>query len=247
MTSVRHFLARALQKVALKIDSPVPQIEFSDEFIDWLSMANAGMLERGNLHLIELALRQLPSDAPILEIGSFCGLSANILTHLKMKYHRNNRLITCDKWMFEGSGNDMDHVGDSQVDFSGYRSFVKESFLRNTRFFSPHDLPSTVEMTSGEFFEAWRKGKSAHDVFRRPLTLGGPISFCFIDGNHSYVGVKSDFLGCDAFLEKGGYLLFDDSTVMRFGVHKLMPEVLATGRYVLVAQNPNHLFQKTSD
>jgi hypothetical protein len=39
--------------------------------------------------------------------------------------------------------------------------------------------------------------------------------------------------------------LFDDSTNKTFGVHRLMPEVLATGRYQLAARNPNHLFQKT--
>jgi hypothetical protein len=54
-------------------------------------------------------------------------------------------------------------------------------------------------------------------------------------------------LNCDAALEKGGFLLFDDSTVERFGVRDLMPEVLATGKYALAAQNPNHLFQKVHD
>lgn len=246
MSKVRNFLARALRKAVFTIDPPASQAEISDEFIDWLAIANAGMLERGNLHLIDLVMRQLRSEAPILEIGSFCGLSTNILTHFKTKYGLKNRLISCDKWLFEGSGKDTDRVGDSQVDFSGYRSFVKDSFLRNTAFFSAHDLPSTVEMTSAEFFKAWAAGKPAQDVFGRPLTLGGPFSFCFIDGDHSYEGAKSDFLGCDASLEKNGFLLFDDSTVMRFGVHKLMPEVLATGRYTLAAQNPNHLFQKIS-
>jgi len=43
------------------------------------------------------------------------------------------------------------------------------------------------------------------------------------------------------FLQVGGFILFDDSTDSVFG---LMPEVLATGRYRLVARNPNHLFQK---
>ena len=49
---------------------------------------------------------------------------------------------------------------------------------------------------------------------------------------------------CDAFLENGGFLLFDDSTIEAFGVRNLMPELTASGRYKLVAANPNHLFQK---
>ena len=55
---------------------------------------------------------------------------------------------------------------------------------------------------------------------------------------------KRDFENCDAFLQVGGFILFDDSTDQGFGVFRLMPEVLATGRYRLVARNPNHLFQK---
>jgi hypothetical protein len=43
--------------------------------------------------------------------------------------------------------------------------------------------------------------------------------------------VKQNFLNCNAFLEEGGFILFDDSTVEKFDVHELMPEVLATGRY----------------
>ena len=84
----------------------------------------------------------------------------------------------------------------------------------------------------------------ATDVFGRAVTLGGLLSFCYVDGNHSYEGVKCDFENCDAFLEPGGFILFDDSTLKSFGVHRLMPEVLATGRYQLAAKNPNHLFQK---
>jgi hypothetical protein len=102
-------------------------------------------------------------------------------------------------------------------------------------------------MTSNELFAAWQEKKETEDVFERPITLGGPISFCYVDGDHTYEAAKQDFLNCDAFLEEGGLILFDDSTVERFGVRQLMPEVLATGRYVLVAQNPNHLFQKAKN
>ena len=76
------------------------------------------------------------------------------------------------------------------------------------------------------------------------MQLGGPISFCYIDGNHTYEGAKLDFLNCDVFLEPGGFLLFDDSVEHQFGGWRVMPEVLATGRYQLAATNPNHLFRK---
>lgn len=245
METIRNLAARAFRKAAITIEPAEKRLDISDEYVNWLCFANAGMLDRGNLYLMDYAISRLPSAAPILEIGSFCGLSTNVLTHYKRKHKVQNKLITCDKWEFENAGNGSDRVGDSPIQFSGYKTFVRESFLRNTRMFSGEDLPYTMEMTSEEFFAAWREGKvAAQDVFGRAMTLGGPISFCYIDGDHTYEGAKKDFLGCDAFLEKGGFLLFDDSTVENFGVRKLMPEVVAGGKYRLVATNPNHLFEK---
>ena len=110
--------------------------------------------------------------------------------------------------------------------------------------FSSSDLPFTFQMTSSEFFTAWKDHTTCNDVLHRSLQLGGPLSFCYIDGNHTYEYAKQDFLHCDAFLEVGGFLLFDDSTLTEFGVYKLMPEIISGGRYRLIASNPNHLFQK---
>ncbi len=245
MTKIRNLLARAFLKAAFTIDPPEQHTDVSDVYINWLCLANAGMLERGNLYLIDLAMKQLPSVAPFLEIGSFCGLSTNVLTHYKRKYGLKNRLVTCDKWEFENDDKHNPYVGASPILFDSYKVFIRESYIRNTRMFSCDDLPFTLETTSDEFFTAWRGKNEAYDVIGRSLTLGGPISFCYVDGNHTYEGVKKDFLNCDEFLEKGGFLLFDDSTVHRFGVRELMSEVAATGRYKLVAANPNHLYQKT--
>ncbi len=86
MRKLRNLLGRAFLKADFTIDPPEPHIDVSDAYIKWLCIANAGMLERGNLYLIDLAMKQLPSAAPVLEIGSFCGLSTNVLTHYKRKY-----------------------------------------------------------------------------------------------------------------------------------------------------------------
>ena len=244
MGKMSNLLARAFRKAAYTIEPPEKRTEVSDEYVKWLCFANAGMLDTGNLHLIDTAMKQLPSAAPILEIGSFCGLSANVLTHYKRKYGVKNRLITCDKWEFENAGKASERIGSSPILFSDYKTFVRDSYLRNTRLFSGDDLPFAMEMTSDEFFAAWSEKKATEDVFGRRLTLGGPISFCYVDGDHTYEGAKRDFLNCDALLEEGGFILFDDSTVESFGVRELVPEVLTTGRYKLVATNPNHLFQK---
>lgn len=245
MKTARKLAARVLRKGARIIDPPQQTQLIQDEYLIWLGYANPGMLERGNPYLIDYAIRHLPSAAPILEIGSFCGLSTNVITHLKRKHGIKNALITCDKWQFENTITGPEIPG-SPILFSDYKTFVRDSYIRNIRMFSPDDLPFTVEMISDEFFAVWRDTKACTDVLDRPLKLGGPLSFCYIDGNHTYECVKRDFLNCDEFLEIGGFVLFDDSTLGEFGVHKLMPEIISEGRYNLIATNPYHLFQKVS-
>ena len=79
-------------------------IIIKDEYIEWLTFANAGMLNRGNLHCIDYAVRNLVSNNPVIEIGSFCGLSTNIINYYLKKYNKKNKIITSDKWEFEGKG-----------------------------------------------------------------------------------------------------------------------------------------------
>jgi hypothetical protein len=215
------------------------------EHLAWLSLANAGMLDRGNVACFDHAIKNLPSDAPIVEIGSFCGLSTNVLTYLKHVHGATNRLITCDKWVFEGSDDGEKLDDTSTVTHAAYRDFVKRTFRENVRMFSSDDLPFTVEMFSDEFFELWSHRERRSDVFGRELELGGPISFCYIDGNHTYDFAKRDFEHTDRFLEKGGFILFDDSADgSDWEVCDVVREVPSTGRYELVAKNPNYLFRK---
>lgn len=102
-----------------------------------------------------------------------------------------------------------------------------------------------IELFSDEFFQAWRSSRAVQDIFGRPIALGGPISFCYIDGNHSYDFVKRDFENVDAFLERGGFILFDDSEDgSAWEVCRVVQEVRASGRYDLVIKNPNYLFRK---
>jgi hypothetical protein len=241
----RHIAARALRKAASIVDDPSLRTkDISAEDVNWLSFAVPGMQDRGNLYLFDHAVRHLPSEAPIIEIGSFSGLSTNLISYFKRKNLRKNPLFSCDKWVFEGSERGPT-LGEFPITHKEYRSFVRDNFLRSTSLFSREDLPHAVEMTSDEFFDAWRKGQEVNDVFGRSVKLGGPMSFCFIDGNHSYDFVKRDFLNCDEYLDHKGYLLFDDSADLSgWEVYRLMPEIQRSGRYDLVAKNPNYLFQR---
>ena len=203
------------------------------------------MLNQGNVYCINYAIQHLPSASPIVEIGSFCGLTTNIITYFKEKYSVKNRLITCDKWIFEGSesGN---MLGDSKtITHDEYKVFVKDTYIRNVRMFSRYDLPFTIEQFSDDFFRSWVKNERKTDLFEKECQLGGPISFCYIDGNHSYEFARRDFQNVDKYLEKGGFVFFDDSFYgSGFEVCRVVQEVLNCGRYELVAKNPNYFFKK---
>jgi hypothetical protein len=223
----------------------VPLQEFSsDGYLLWLVFANAGMLEHGNLRAFEHAVAERPSDAPFVEIGTFCGLSANAIGYFKRKHGARNRLITADRWMFEGA-EPGSLLGDPTLSYDEYRDFVKETCRRNLLMFSRGDLPYPVEMLSDELFAAWSESRRVDDLFGRAVTLGGPISFCYIDGNHTYDYARRDFDHADAFLEPGGFILFDDSADgSGWEVCKVVEEVQASGRYDLVMKNPNYFFRK---
>ena len=78
------------------------------------------------------------------------------------------------------------------------------------------------------------------------LSLGGPASFCYIDGDHSYQSCKEDFENSDEIMTPGGFILFDDSADkgIHEGVNKVAKEALQSGRYRQLIKNPNYLLQK---
>lgn len=233
-----------LTSLYLKAKHTLNKKTVSDEYFNWLSYANAGMLEKGNLYAFDYAIKNLPENAPIVEIGSFCGLSTNIISFLKKKYKKSNKTITCDRWIFENSESKNIDTN-SDITHKEYREFVMETFKRNVNFFSKGDLPFTIEKFSDEFFESWNKNELAKDIFSREIQLGGGISFSFIDGNHTYEYAKRDFENVSKHLVKGGFILFDDSAdYFTFGVEILMKEIMKNPDYELVMKNPHYLFRK---
>ena len=216
----------------------------SDEYIDWLTLANAGMLSKGNIYAMRFAIQHLPSTSPVVEIGSFCGLSTNVISYLLATQEKENKIITCDKWMFEGAEG-LGQVGNSQIPHGQYRDYVKAAYMNNVDFFSKGNKPYTIEEFSDDFFESWKNDELRVDVFEREIQLGGKISFCYIDGNHTYDFAKRDFENVSQHLDVGGCILFDDSFDMTpFGLTALMKEIMKDERYVLVMRNPNYMFKK---
>ncbi|WP_346016674.1 class I SAM-dependent methyltransferase [Chroococcidiopsis sp. CCMEE 29] len=194
-------------------------------------------------------MSHLPSKAPILEIGSFCGLSTNVITYLKKKHGLANKLICSDAWrFFEGAEKGGSLGGHPYIQLHEYEEFVKLNFIKNISFFSGYDLPFPVEMFSDKFFANWEVNADVSDIFNRKIKLGGSISFAYIDGNHSYEFALRDFKNVDKYLELGGFILFDDSSDgSGWEVCEVVAEVNRSERYQLIKKNPNYLFKKVKN
>lgn len=245
---MRRFLFRAFGRMqrafAPSRDEMFPQVK-QDNYQMWLKFANAGMLQEGNINAIDHVLRNLPSNAPIVEIGSFCGLSMNFLTHFMAKHKRTNPIFSCDPWLFQDTGGSPMLSPESDVSHAEFRALVRESFLRNVRLFSRNRLPHAIELGSDEFFSAWAEGREVTDVFGRATRLGGKISFCYVDGDHSYTMARRDFENADRFLEPGGFILMDDSAEYSpFDVYKVVQEIIAANKYEVIDNSPNYLLRK---
>ena len=232
--------------------TPAPQIkEIADNFLTWVRFAVAGHPSAGNPYCFDHAVRHMPPGGRMVEIGSFAGLSAVQIGYLARRHGRAEGLVCCDPWMFEGAPLGVTYPG-TGVTTDAYRVFVRETFARNVRFFCDGSPPSAVEAYSDDFFDAWRRGESRPDVVAGGVVrLGGPVSFCFIDGNHTYEAATRDFRNADEFLLPGGFVLFDDSgdgqagpDGIEWGSCRAAREVTATGRYELVMKNPHYLFRK---
>lgn len=248
--------AAAFRRLASVLDAPSPApaagparpagTERWSGYLERLNYAIPGWLDRGNIDAMSHALRHLPGDAPIVEIGSFHGLSTCVLTHLKQVHAVKNQLFTCDRWASGEPDPTKKIDGSAALTYEEFSVFGRDSFVRNAGFFCRSDLPHTVELFSDEFFAAWRMGETMDDVFGRRAELGGPIAFCYIDGNHSYDFAKRDFENTDQHLVTGGFILFDDSSDGNVwaDVGRVVAEVGQSGRYALVGKYPNYLFQK---
>ncbi|MDJ0581304.1 class I SAM-dependent methyltransferase [Crocosphaera sp.] len=219
----------------------------SDDFIEKLRAGNAGMLLIGNIWCFDYAISHLPSDSPIVEIGSFSGLSTNLIIYLKSKYKQENKVICSDPWDFN-AGHPEEKIADHPyLTCQDYSNYIKENFIRNVLFFSKHDLPYAIESNSDTFFKYWEKGEVVQDIFERSIKLGESISFAYIDGNHSYDYAARDFENVDRYLEIDGFILFDDSSDKSDSeVCKLMEEIIESNRYEVIKKAPNYLVKKLS-
>lgn len=227
-----------------------------DDYITRLqvSVGGAGMLHEGNIFAFDHAIGLMPPEGAVLEIGSFAGLSTNVIGWLMQKHGRSSqRLFTCDPWVYDGY-HDRQRKDDTaymayfesctHVTRADYTDFIRESFVRNTQLFSRGFLPHTFPFTSDAFFDAWEKQAVSTDVFGRNVVPGGPLSFVYVDGDHSYEQARRDVEHALEYLAPGGFILLDDSAdFWNYGSVRLAKEMKRWKGLELVMKNPNYLFQ----
>lgn len=219
--------------------------DISDFNTNWFRISIPGFLHPGNLYCFEYAVKNIKSNNPILEIGSYSGLSTNIINYYLRLNKKSNQMICCDPWVIPleygvNKGNRPMIIPQENL-----RNFVKNSFIRSIKAFSSNNLPYLVESYSDDFFKFWKMQKTSKDILGRSIKLGGKFSFCYIDGDHSYLQTKKDFVNADKYLEKEGFLFFDDTAI--YGGNEcadLMKEICSNKRYELIIRNPNFLFKK---
>ena len=211
--------------------------------LDMAEFHQPGMLTPANLHLISHAVNGMPEEGAVIEIGSFAGLSLNHIIHMLRQAGRSNPVISVDEWQFEGGNQGA--IPGSAVLFADYREHVIDTFRRNLMLFHADSLPHHIVSSSDAFFRLWAQKAAVVDFFGRSKTLGGPISFAYIDGDHSYEQSLRDFENVDRFLLPGGFIVFDDSADgSEWGSHRTACEAAARPDYELVDKAVNYCVAK---
>ena len=211
-----------------------------------------GMLHVGNIYLMDYAIQHMPDDGIVLEIGSYAGLSTNVMLHLLEKHGKQHRFVGCDAWIYEGfndhTGKIETHIdGKTEVSRKDYVAYIKTAFINATQLLHPNRKPFTCHLPSDAFFENWNTKNEFTDVFERTFSIQDEISICYIDGDHSYEQAKKDFENVAAKLKRNGFILLDDSAdYLNFGSKHLMKDIKNDHRFKIIDSNPNYLIQKVN-
>ncbi|WP_298508376.1 class I SAM-dependent methyltransferase [uncultured Kordia sp.] len=209
-----------------------------------------GMLHEGNIYLMDYAIQNMPDNGIVFEIGSYAGLSTNVMLHLLEKHRKKHLFVGCDAWIYEGF---KDHTGIIEEHIDGkpnvarkeYVAYIKNAFVNAAKLLHPNAKPHTCHLPSDAFFDTWNTTNKFTDVFDRTFSIQQEISFSYIDGDHSYEQTKKDFENVDSKLKLNGFILLDDSAKhLNFGSSDFIQEIKQNDRYRIIDHNPNYLIQK---
>ena len=163
-----------------------------------------GFLAQAEGYALHLLARQGPGEGEVVEIGSFMGLSTCWLASGLVQAGRG-KVTAVDT--FQGSP---EHQSDPHL----------KTILAEGRLFDAfqlclerHGLADHVQPLVGDAHQisaAWKR----------------PIRLLFIDGDHSYEGVRRDYVDWESFVVPGGLVCFHDvggwDGVTRFYTEKML-------------------------
>lgn len=76
--------------------------------------------------------------------------------------------------------------------------------------YSDDRIPRMLSMAGEAQDLVLLRGNSHHDAMRERVSSHAPFDFAFIDGDHTYEGVKADFSDYLPFVRQGGLIAFHD-------------------------------------
>lgn len=154
--------------------------------------------------LYTLAVREVPSDHAIVELGSYKGRSTICLAQSE------RWVLAVDQFASEDApGAHADHAAGT------YEAAFDENL---DRFGASQFVTKHVGDTHGA---------GAEDAFAALDRTGTKVGMVFIDAGHKYEDVKADVSWWAPLVEPGGLMVFDDAPMPP--VHRVIEECLAEG------------------
>lgn len=169
------------------------------------ALASGGLMAPEEAETLHQLARDT-ADGCIVEIGSYHGLSTVALAKGARRGHRVKV-----------------YAVDPYVRFTGplgttFEPRNRRRLLQNLLLAGVADDVWCIHLQSEQAARGWRE----------------PVGLLWIDGDHSYEGVRKDFDGWSPHLLPGGLLAFHDSTDERLGPRRLIAELLSGDRFALV-------------
>ncbi|HUI50358.1 MAG TPA: class I SAM-dependent methyltransferase [Terriglobales bacterium] len=166
-----------------------------------------GYLLENEARFLGLLAACTPAKGTIVEIGSFKGRSTVMLASVAMRYGLGS-VVSIDPHNFNLTA---DNKADATQEGSTYDEFLKS-------------LETAGVKEHVEIHHAFSKHVST--------TWDRPIRLLWIDGDHSYQGVKDDFDGFAKFLSPGGVVAMHDSLNAFAGpIHIFAERVLRSSKF----------------
>lgn len=168
--------------------------------------AYEGMMNYPELRELYSLAKAASPDGVIVEVGSYRGASTIALAQGSLDGPQIP-VFAIDPHDF--------------VSMTGYQYAMHDSaaFMQHMLIAGVAHLVRPVTLFSYEVYDGWRR----------------PISLLWLDGDHTYEGVKQDFERFSPHLLPQAPIAFHDAKAKKFGVHQLIAELLASGDYEQVS------------